>query len=312
MENNISIEVKNLKKVFGKFTAVDDISLEVYHGEIFGFLGPNGAGKSTTIKMLCALIKPTSGTAIVAGYNVKNQAFDVRKSIGYMSQKFSLYEDLTVEENLRFFAGVYELKTDLFLKRQKEISELIGLAGIEKRLAKELPFGWKQRLALACAIVHQPKILFLDEPTAGVDPISRRNFWDLIYNLAENGTTLFVTTHYLDEAEYCNRIALIYNGKIKALGTPSELKSMLNMLEIYEIICNKPIEAMALLQNESWIYETSIFGNTIHTSIYKTENGIDKINKFLNTHSIDVISVKRIVPSLEDVFIHFTRAEVET
>ncbi len=312
MENNISIEVKNLKKVFGKFTAVDDISFEVYPGEIFGFLGPNGAGKSTTIKMLCALIKPTSGTATVAGYNVKNQAFDVRKSIGYMSQKFSLYEDLTVEENLRFFAGVYELKTDQFLKRQKEISELIGLVGIEKRLAKELPFGWKQRLALACAIIHQPKILFLDEPTAGVDPISRRNFWDLIYNLAENGTTLFVTTHYLDEAEYCNRIALIYNGKIKALGTPSELKSMLNMLEIYEITCNKPIEAMALLQNESWIYETSIFGNTIHTSIYKTENGIDKINKFLNTHSIDVISVKRIVPSLEDVFIHFTRAEVET
>ncbi|RCK73621.1 MAG: putative ABC transporter ATP-binding protein [Ignavibacteriae bacterium] len=312
MNNINTIEVRNLKKVFGKFIAVDSISFEVHSGEIFGFLGPNGAGKSTTIKMLCALIKPTSGSASVAGYDVKNQAFSVRKNIGYMSQKFSLYEDLTVEENIKFFAGVYGLKNEFLLNRKKEIIELVGLNGIEKRLANELPFGWKQRLALACAIVHQPKVLFLDEPTAGVDPVSRRNFWELIYNLAENGTTLFVTTHYLDEAEYCNRIALIYSGKIKAIGTPSELKNMLDMFEIYEISCNKPVEAMALLQNETWVYETSIFGNSIHTGIFKTENGIDKITQFLNTHAIDVLGVRRIVPSLEDVFIHFTKAEVET
>lgn len=310
MSDNSSIKVENLKKVFGKFSSVNEISFEVRKGEIFGFLGPNGAGKSTTIKMLCGLIKPTSGEAFVAGYNIKTNAIDVRKNIGYMSQKFSLYEDLTIEENIRFFAGVYNLDLNSFLNRKREILELVGLVGKEKRLTRELPFGWKQKLALACAIVHHPKILFLDEPTAGVDPISRRNFWDLIYNLAENGTTLFVTTHYLDEAEYCNRIALIYNGKIKASGTPGELKNMLNTIELYEITCNKPVEAMTLLQNQNWVYETSIFGNSIHVGIFQMEKGINIITETLNSYSVEIYDIHKIIPSLEDVFIHLTKSEI--
>lgn len=232
----VAVKVKNLTRLFGKFIAVDDISFEVKRGEIFGFLGPNGAGKSTTIRMLCGLLEPTSGMASVAGFELQTQADRIKQNIGYMSQKFSLYDDLTVEENINFYGGIYELPADKLNERKEWILKMADLEGKEKRLTRELAGGWKQRLALGCAIIHTPQIVFLDEPTSGVDPVSRRNFWELIYNLAENGTTVFVTTHYLDEAEYCNTVGMIFQGKIRTIGTPSELKSRLQNIEATPIV----------------------------------------------------------------------------
>lgn len=306
-----AIEVKKLTKTFGKFSAVDDISFEVYTGEIFGFLGPNGAGKSTTIKMLCGLLKPTKGNASVAGYDIFKQKYEVRKNIGYMSQKFSLYEDLTAEENIHFYGGIYQLDKNELIERKNYLIELIGLVGNEKQFAKDLPTGLKQRLALICALIHNPKILFLDEPTAGVDPVARRNFWNHIYSLAELGTTVFVTTHYLDEAEYCNRISLIYNGKIKATGTPGELKKQLEDIEIHEIICDRPIDALSILQKENWIKDISLFGNALHVGTTLPENGKERISQLLFKSSIKVTSIQKIIPSLEDVFIYLTKENAE-
>ncbi len=222
MEN--TIEVVSLTKKFGSFTAVDGISFSISKGEVFGFLGPNGAGKTTTIRMLCGLLDPTSGKAAVAGLDVKSQPEEIKGVIGYMSQKFSLYEDLTVSENLEFYSGVYGVPRGKMAERHKEIYKLTELEGQEKNLTVNLAGGFRQRLALACAIVHRPKVLFLDEPTAGVDPVHRRSFWDLIYRLADDGVTVLVTTHYMDEAEYCNRLAMIYDGRIIAIGNPGELK----------------------------------------------------------------------------------------
>jgi ABC-2 type transport system ATP-binding protein len=219
-----TVEVHNLMKTFGAFKAVDDVSLTVAKGEIFGFLGPNGAGKSTTIRMLCGLLTPTSGRASVAGYDVATQPESIRRNIGYMSQRFSLYDDLTIDENIDFFSGIYGVPKDRRAARKQYV---IDMAGIEERrhtLTRLLAGGWKQRLALGCAILHEPPILFLDEPTSGVDPIARRSFWDLIYQLSGDGHTVFVSTHYMDEAEYCHRLALMYRGRMIALGTPSELK----------------------------------------------------------------------------------------
>ena len=219
-----AVKVDNLTKKFGKFVAVDQLSFEVKRGEIFGFLGPNGAGKSTTIRMLCGILAPTSGRALVAGYDVASQPDQVKQNIGYMSQKFSLYEDLTVVENIDFYAGIYQVAPSELGKVRARIVALANLEGKEKLLTKGLPKGWMQRLALGCAIVHQPPILFLDEPTSGVDPISRRQFWDLIRDLSNQGTTVFVTTHFMDEAENCNHIAFIAGGRLASLGTPTELK----------------------------------------------------------------------------------------
>jgi len=219
-----TIDVRELSKKFGKFTAVDGISFSIEKGEVFGFLGPNGAGKTTTIRMLCGLLDPTSGSASVAGFDVKEKPEEVKKVIGYMSQKFSLYEDLTVGENMEFYSGVYGVKRSDMKARHEVIYELTGLKGHERTLALNLAGGFGQRLALACAIVHHPKVLFLDEPTAGVDPLQRRAFWDLIYRLSDEGVTVLVTTHYMDEAEYCNRLAMIYDGRIIAIGKPGELK----------------------------------------------------------------------------------------
>ncbi len=219
-----AVKVEHLTKKFGKFTAVDNVSFEVAKGEIFGFLGPNGAGKSTTIRMLCGILTPTSGLGLVAGFDIAKEPEEVKQNIGYMSQKFSLYEDLSVEENIDFYAGIYSIKKEERPSVKERILGVTNLQGQEKMLAGELPTGLKQRLALGCAIVHQPPILFLDEPTSGVDPISRRQFWDLIRNLSRNGTTVFVTTHFMDEAEYCNHIAFIASGKLVNIGTPTELK----------------------------------------------------------------------------------------
>lgn len=233
--NDFAVEVSNLVKRFGDFVAVDHVSFQVRRGEIFGFLGPNGAGKSTTIKILCGLLAPTSGTARVGGFDVTVQPEAVRENIGYMSQKFSLYDDLTVEENLEFFAGIYGVPEGKIREREEFVLRMADLTGQRRRMTRLLAGGWKQRLALGCAILHEPPILFLDEPTSGVDPIARREFWDLIYQLSERGHTVFVTTHYMDEAEYCHRLALMYKGKIVALDTPDALKQQAGKSSMEEV-----------------------------------------------------------------------------
>jgi ABC-2 type transport system ATP-binding protein len=224
MDRAFSVQVQDLTKTFGKFVAVDHINFQVYDGEIFGFLGANGAGKTTTIKMLCGLLLPTSGSGFVEGLDIFKQTEEIKRIIGYMSQKFSLYEDLTVEENLRFYGGIYGMGEKELRQACERTSTCMGLGDHLKKMTRSIPLGWKQRLALSCAILHNPKILFLDEPTGGVDPISRRDFWDVIHQLASEGTTVFVTTHYMDEAEYCNRLSIMHDGRIIAMGSPTELK----------------------------------------------------------------------------------------
>jgi ABC-2 type transport system ATP-binding protein len=230
-----AVTIHDLVKSFGKFTAVDHISLEVNRGEIFGFLGPNGAGKSTTIRILCGLLTPTSGEATVGGFDVATQPEKIRAHIGYMSQKFSLYDDLTVEENIEFFSGIYGVPRDKRPERKAWVLQMAGLTDRHDTLTRLLSGGWKQRLALGCAILHQPPILFLDEPTSGVDPIARRSFWDLIYSLSKQGHTVFVSTHYMDEAEYCHRLALLYKGRITALGAPAELRKKYSLPSMEQV-----------------------------------------------------------------------------
>lgn len=305
-----SIQVNNLTKRFGNFTAVDNISFNVKEGEVFGFLGANGAGKSTAIRMLCGILSPTSGDAIVGGYSVMNEPDKVKKVIGYMSQKFSLYNDLSVEENINFFGGVYGLEGKKFKERKDWVLQIANLKGKEKLLTGSLPGGIKQRLALGAAVIHEPEIVFLDEPTSGVDPISRRNFWDLINDLSANGTTVFVTTHYLEEAEYCNNITLINAGKIIAEGNASELKTNYIKNKIYEIECERVVDALDILQNENYVDETSIFGNNIHIIVNDDFNSEEQIKTTLtDKHSIAIKRIDKIVPTLEDVFIHLLDKE---
>jgi len=310
MNGDRSIEVHSLTKRFGNFTAVDDVSFTVRAGEIFGFLGPNGSGKSTVIRMLCGLLDPTSGTASVAGYDVARHPDDVKRRIGYMSQKFSLYEDLTVEQNLDFFAGIYQIPRHEIARRKSFVSDVAGLRGLERRKTKELPGGLRQRLALAASILHSPDVVFLDEPTGGVDPVSRRKFWDLIYRLSEEGITVFVTTHFLDEAEHCGCIGFIYFGKLIALGSPKELKTKYMKRAIVEIDASRPTEALSILGEEKgWIGETSIFGTAIHASVSDVEQAGRNIRNILASHDIEVGRVERIEPSLEDIFIHLIEEE---
>ena len=299
-----SIEVNNLTKKFGSFTAVDHISFNVNKGEIFGFLGANGAGKSTAIRMLCGILEPTNGDALVGGFSVKNQPDKVKMNIGYMSQRFSLYNDLTVEENINFFGGVYGLSGAELKKRKNWVLNISNLEGDENKLTGSLPGGIKQRLALGTAVIHQPGIIFLDEPTSGVDPISRRRFWDLINELSAQNTTVFVTTHYLEEAEFCNNINLINAGKLIAGGTPKELKTNYLKNAILEIECDRVVTAMEILEKENFVDETSIFGNQIHIIVNENYNGEEQIINELNKNSISVKRVDKIVPTLEDVFIH--------
>jgi len=299
-----AIEVKSLVKRFGDFTAVDGVSFEVGRGRIFGFLGANGAGKSTTIRMLCGLLDPTSGTATVGGYDIRREPERVKRAIGYMSQRFSLYEDLTVAENIRFFGGAYGLARKAVDARLAWVLEMAGLEGRERSLTRTLSVGWKQRLALGCAILHEPRIVFLDEPTGGVDPASRRRFWELINGLSEGGITVFVTTHYMDEAEYCNDIRLIHAGRIVAGGSPQELKTRYIKNPILEVSCDRTVEAMEILQEEPWVLETSIFGLTLHISVAGEEEGSRLVRARLTQAGIAVDRVDRIMPSLEDVFIH--------
>lgn len=298
-----SIQVSNLTKRFGGFVAVDNASFEVRQGEIFGFLGANGAGKSTTIKMLCGLLSSSSGTARVGGYDINRQADLVKKNIGYMSQKFSLYEDLTVAENIEFFGGVYGLDGQNLKNRKQWALEMAGLSGRERSLTRELAGGLKQRLALGCAILHKPKILFLDEPTGGVDPVSRRSFWELINELSDGGTTIFVTTHYLDEAEYCNKITLMHAGRIVAGGSPNQLKKEWIKNPILEFKSDDVVKAMGMIQGLPWALETTIFGNSLHVSVEDAAAGRDRIIKLMQNKDIHIENIRQVSPTLEDVFI---------
>ncbi|MCB0723726.1 MAG: ABC transporter ATP-binding protein [Ignavibacteriae bacterium] len=234
-ENNHIIEAEKLTKKFGNFTAVDAISFYVKKGEIFGFLGANGAGKTTAIKMLCGLWKPTSGDAQVAGFDIYKQTEEIKNNIGYMSQKFSLYEDLTVKENIRFYGGIYGLSNSEIKRKTDFMIEHLDIKGSENKLIRSLPLGWKQKLAFSVAMLHDPKIVFLDEPTGGVDPITRRQFWEMIYKASSEGVTMFVTTHYMDEAEYCNRVSMMVDGRIAALDTPSNLKKQFHVHSMFDV-----------------------------------------------------------------------------
>ena len=305
-ENPSSVVIHDLVKQFGDFIAVDHISLETHKGEIFGFLGPNGAGKSTTIRMLCGLLKPTSGRAIVAGYDVAREPESVRQNIGYMSQKFSLYNDLKVIENVRLFAGLYNVTSDNLKERTDWALEMANLKGQENLIVGTLPGGWKQRLALGCAVLHKPAILFLDEPTSGVDPISRRQFWDLIHKMAGEGVTVFVTTHYMEEAEYCNRLALIFRGKMVALGTPSELKQKSMKGELLLVECDPLGPAVEALQSAPMVIDAAVFGNALHLVVEQPEAATPEVKKYLAEHGVTVRRIETIRPSLEDVFVSLT------
>jgi ABC-2 type transport system ATP-binding protein len=309
--SSYTVEVENLVRTFGDFVAVDYIHFQVRKGEIFGFLGPNGAGKSTTIRMLCGLLMPTSGRGKVAGFDIVKEPEKIKQVIGYMSQKFSLYEDLTVLENLHFFGGIYGLSGPLQKEREKQALDRAGLQDLRDRLTRTLAAGWKQRLALACALLHQPEILFLDEPTSGVDPISRRNFWSLIQQMAEKGVTVFVTTHYMDEAEYCDRLALIYQGKIVALGTPTELKMKTLSRGILEVGCDPLIPALDLLKRAAWASEAAVFGDGLHIIGKEGVDSEQEIKALFQTHHILLKRMEWIRPSLEDVFVSLIEKENE-
>ncbi|MBN2206306.1 MAG: ABC transporter ATP-binding protein [Candidatus Aminicenantes bacterium] len=304
-----SIDVRELTKTFGSFTAVDGISFTVGPGEIFGFLGANGAGKSTTIRMLCGLLIPTSGTALVGGRDIRTDPEGVKRRIGYMSQKFSLYEDLTVEENIAFFGGVYGLTRERIGRRATWVLDMAGLRGRERSLARELPAGWKQRLALGCALLHEPEIVFLDEPTGGVDPVMRRRFWSLIGDLSERGVTVFVTTHYLDEAEYCNEISFIHDGRLIAGGSPRELKSTAFGRAVFAVEADDPLAALEALQTEPEVAETSLFGVSLHVGLKDDREAEARIRRLLAGRGLRPLRVARIRPTLEDVFIHTVEEE---
>jgi ABC-2 type transport system ATP-binding protein len=307
-----AIELQDLTKRFGSFAAVDRVSFSVREGEIFGFLGANGAGKSTTIRMLCGLLTPTSGNAHVLGIDVARRPEEVKRRIGYMSQRFSLYDDLTVAQNVRFFGGVYGLTGAHARDREAWALHMSGLEGKEDRLTGELPGGWKQRLALSCAVLHEPRVVFLDEPTSGVDPISRRRFWRLIDDMAAEGVTVLVTTHYLDEAEYCERLALIHAGRLVADGTVSELKEVFAGRGVLEVAAERVADALETLGEAPWALETSIFGTRVHVVVEDAEKGRREVESLLTEHGNPPLSVARILPSLEDVFIHHVeRAEAE-
>jgi ABC-2 type transport system ATP-binding protein len=297
-----AISANALSKTFGAFRAVADVDLAVPYGRIIGLLGANGAGKSTLIRLLSGILRPTAGHGAVAGFDVEQQPEEVKKRIGYMSQRFSLYPDLTVLENIRFFGGVYELNAARLKGRTAWVLSMAGLEGREKTVTRSLSAGWKQRLALGCAVLHAPPILFLDEPTGGVDPLSRRGFWDLINGLAEQGTTVLVTTHYLDEAEYCNHIYLMHAGRIIREGSPLRLKTESVSGVMYEIICSRPVRALELLGRDPVVRGTSMFGTRLHVRL-DDASGVERLRAILSDDDITIESLTPITPTLEDVFI---------
>jgi len=307
-ENKQAVVVQDLEKRFGNFTAVNRISFAVPPGQVFGFLGPNGAGKSTTIRMLCGILTPSGGTGTVAGFDINTQAEQIKKNIGYMSQKFSLYEDLTVEENIDFYSGIYRLPLAKKEERKEWVISMAGLKDHRHSKTAILSGGWKQRLALGCAILHEPPIIFLDEPTSGVDPISRRQFWDLIYQLSGKGITVFVTTHYMDEAEYCDRLGLIYRGELIALGTPEALKTELMPEDVLEIIGDRPQDAMGEIEGIEGVKEVALFGKGLHVVAANGKAVAPAIRQVLNARGYHITYLEKIPPSLEDVFVSLIEA----
>jgi ABC-2 type transport system ATP-binding protein len=298
-----AVEVENLIKRFGDFRAVDHVSFTVGRGEILGFLGPNGAGKSTVIRMLCGLLTPTEGRALVNGFDVAREPEKVKQQIGYMSQKFSLYDDLRVEENIDFFSGLYGVPDELRRERKEYVLRMAGLEARREALTNQLAGGWKQRLALGCAILHEPPILFLDEPTSGVDPIARRGFWDLIYQLSESGHTIFVSTHYMDEAEYCHRLALMYRGRVIALGAPSALKEALRSHQLIRLDSSDPLASMEALEGVDGVLDVAVFGAGLHVTAQDAATAAPRIKEELERRRIEVRRLEAIAPSMEDVFV---------
>lgn len=307
--SDTAVEAINLTKRFGDFIAVDGVTFYIERGDIFGFLGPNGAGKTTTIRMLLGLLRPTSGSATVLGFDVVRQAEEIRRRIGYMSQRFSLYQDLSVSENLDFYGRTYGVRGPGLRHRKRTVIEMAGLVGRERELTRNLSGGWKQRLALGAAILHEPEMLFLDEPTAGVDPISRRAFWDLLYELAEGGTTIFVTTHYMDEAEHCHHLAFIHGGRIVAQGSPDEIKRTQMKGQVLEIDCSDPERAVQVLRREGAFAEVTLYGPLVHIVAEGAEAHRPTILRCLEKAGVSVRSLDVIGPSLEDVFISRVRRE---
>ena len=305
-----TIEVINMTKKFGNFVAVDDASFKIKKGEVFGFLGPNGSGKTTVIRMLMGLITPTSGTGKVLGYDVGEHSEEIRERVGYMSQKFSLYEDLTVDENLDFYAGVYGVPRSEVSKKKQDILKMADLVGRENMLTSNLSGGWKQRLALGCAIIHEPEILFLDEPTGGVDPIARRYFWELIYDLSKNGVTILVTTHYMDEAEQCNNIGFIHYGKILSLDTPNNMKDKVIKGDILKLKVDNTLRAMEVLDRLEGIKDSSVYGSGIHL-LTESDYPQDDIKSYLRENDIETSFIQKTKPSLEDVFVFLVNEENE-
>jgi ABC-2 type transport system ATP-binding protein len=306
--SEFAVDVKGLTRVFDAFVAVDHIDLQVPAGTVFGFLGPNGAGKSTTIRMLCGILRPSAGTGTVGGFDIASQTEQLKCNIGYMSQRFSLYEELTVEENLRFFAGIYNVRG---AQRQARIAwavEMAGLRGREHLKTRELAGGWRQRLALGCAVLHEPPILFLDEPTSGVDPASRRNFWEMIGELSSRGITVFVTTHYMDEAEHCDQLALIYGGRLVATGSPATLKHRYMSRALLELECGDLMGAFTALKLEPALSGVALFGTTLHLTADDEAAARAAVAARLQAAGIAIQRLERIEPSLEDAFVTIVEA----
>lgn len=307
--SGIAVSVSDLTKKFGEFTAVNNVSFRVKEGEIFGFLGPNGSGKTTTIRMLCGLLAPTSGSGSVAGRDILRAQMEIKPEIGYMSQKFSLYNDLTVEENLDFYAGVYGLNNSRLEARKRWALEMAGLTGRERAMTRDLSGGWKQRLALGCSILHEPSVLFLDEPTSGVDPISRRSFWDLIYSLSSRGVTVFVTTHYMDEAEHCNTLGLIYNGRLIAHGSPADLRNNMRAGQMLEVTCPDPLRALRRMKEMDGVLGAGLYGDRVHVLVEDAKRLTRDIESVFASEGHPARHIAPIPFSLEDLFVTFIEME---
>jgi ABC-2 type transport system ATP-binding protein len=304
-----AVDVRDLTRTFGSFVAVDRIRFEVKSGEVFGFLGSNGAGKSTTIRILCGLLEPTSGQARVGGLDVYTQAEQIKQNIGYMSQRFSLYDELTVEENIDFFGGVYGLRGATLSTRKRQVLETMSLTDLRQSLTRLLPGGWKQRLALACAILHQPRIIFLDEPTSGVDPLARRTFWQLIGELADQGSTVFVTTHYMDEAEHCHRLALMHEGRIIALDSPAALRGSARLADFLHLETEDNWKAFEILEKSAEILDVAVFGGALHIRVKEAGSAQSECARLLADHDIVIRHLRPIQPTMEDVFVALIEAE---
>ena len=302
-ERAVAVRAHDLTRTFGAFVAVDHLNFEIPSGAVWGFLGPNGAGKSTTIRMLCGILSPTAGGAEVLGYDVARDPEAIKARIGYMSQRFSLYDDLTVGENLAFFAGVYGLSRPEARDRAAEWIARADLGGRERALAGTLSGGWKQRLALGCAVLHRPRMVFLDEPTSGVDPVSRREFWNLIGEFAEGGVTVMVTTHYMDEAEHCDTLAFIFGGRIIAMGTPDEIERRETSGALFEIMTAQYAKALDALSSVPEVHEAALFGRAIHVTVQNPETAIPAIRKALTDRDVTIDTVRPVAPSLEDAFV---------